>query len=186
MIILSVLLMPAMIIRSWQGYIQMLLIDLPLFMASTMSVSTFYLVSQKELFPKTWYRTFLYVPCLMALGVGLTITNTKAVMEALFGVQTAFARTPKYSVQKKGERSQAKVYRKRLGIIPWIELTIGCYFAFTVYYAVSTENFFTVPFLLLFVFGYWYTGLLSLLQGRFERGGNAGQEMHEKPYPMGI
>lgn len=186
MIVLSVLLMPAMIIRSWQGYIQMMLIDFPLFMASTMSVSTFYLVSQKELFPRTWYKTFLYVPCLMALGVGLTITNTKAVMEALFGIQSAFARTPKYRVKEKGEKSQAKVYRKRLGIVPWIELAIGCFFAWTVWYAFSTENFFTVPFLLLFVFGYWYTGLLSLLQGRFERAANAGQEMHEKPYPMGI
>jgi cellulose synthase/poly-beta-1,6-N-acetylglucosamine synthase-like glycosyltransferase len=186
MIILSVLLMPAMIIRSWQGLPQMLLIDLPLFMASTMSVSTFYMVSQKELFPKTWYKTFLYVPVLLALGVGLTITNTKAVMEALFGIKSAFARTPKYSVKKKGEKSQAKVYRKRLGIVPWIELAIGCYFALTVWYAVSTENFFTVPFLLLFVFGYWYTGLLSLLQGRFERNANPGQELHEKPYPMGI
>ncbi len=133
MIVLSVLLMPAMIIRSWQGYMQMLLIDFPLFMASTMSVSTFYLVSQKELYPKTWYRTFLYVPVLMALGgVGLTITNTKAVMEALFGVKTAFARTPKYRVKKKGEESQAKEYRKRLGIVPWIELAIGCYFAWTI------------------------------------------------------
>ena len=64
----------------------MLLIDFPLFMASTMSVSTFYLVSQKELFPRNWYKTFLYLPFLMALGVGLTITNTKAVMEALFGI----------------------------------------------------------------------------------------------------
>ena len=187
MIVLSVLLMPAMIIRSWQGYVQMLLIDLPLFIASTCSVSTFYLVSQKELHPKTWWKTFLYVPFLMALGVGLTITNTKAVLEALFGIKTAFARTPKYSVQKKGEKSQAKVYRKRLGIVPWIELAIGCYFAWTVWYAVSTENFFTVPFLLLFVLGYWYTGLLSLLQGRFERGGAAsGQDIHEKPYPVGI
>ena len=188
MIILSVLLMPAMIIRSWQGYIQMLLIDLPLFMASTMSISTFYLVSQKELLPKTWYRTFLYIPCLMALGVGLTITNAKAVMEALFGVKSAFARTPKYSVQKKGEKSQAKKYRKRLGIIPWIELLIGCYFAWTVWYAVTSDNFFTVPFLLLFVLGYWYTGLLSLLQGRFERDGRQGEgeELHEKPYPVGI
>jgi len=186
MIVLSVLLMPAMVIRSWQGLLQMLLIDLPLFMASTMSVSSFYLVSQKELFPKSWGRTFLYLPFLMALGVGLTITNTKAVMEALFGMQSAFARTPKYAVNKKGEKSQAKKYRKRLGIIPWIELAIGCYFALTVWYAVTTENFFTVPFLLLFVLGYWYTGLLSLLQGRFERSGTAGQELHEKPYPMGI
>jgi cellulose synthase/poly-beta-1,6-N-acetylglucosamine synthase-like glycosyltransferase len=186
MIILSVLLMPAMIIRSWQGWLQMLLIDLPLFMASTMSISSFYLVSQKELFPKSWGRTFLYLPFLMALGVGLTITNTKAVMEALFGVQSAFARTPKYRVQQKGEKSQAKKYRKRLGIVPWIELAIGSYFALTVWYAFSTENYFTMPFLILFVFGYWYTGLLSLLQGRFERFGTAGQEFHEKPYPMGI
>jgi cellulose synthase/poly-beta-1,6-N-acetylglucosamine synthase-like glycosyltransferase len=187
MIVLSVLLMPAMIIRSWQGYIQMLLIDFPLFIASTMSVSTFYMVSQKELYPKSWYKSIIYIPFVMALGgVGLTITNTKAVMEALFGVKSAFARTPKYSVKKKGERSQAKVYRKRLGVVPWIELGIGCYFAWTVYYAVTTENFFTVPFLLLFVFGYWYTGLLSLLQGRFERSGDPGQEMHEKPYPVGV
>ena len=186
MIVLSTLLMPAMIIRSWQGYLQMLLIDLPLFMASTMSVSSFYLVSQKELYPKTWAKTILYVPFLMALGVGLTITNTKAVIEALFGVQSAFARTPKYRVEKKGERSQAKKYRKRLGIVPWIELALGCYFAATVWYAVSTENYFTVPFLLLFVLGYWYTALLSLLQGRFDRFGAVGQEMHEKPYPVGI
>ena len=186
MIILSTLLMPAMIIRSWQGPLQMLLIDLPLFMASTMSVSTFYLVSQKELHPKTWYKTFLYVPFLMSLGVGLTITNTKAVLEALFGIKSAFARTPKYAVQKKGERSQAKKYRKRLGIIPWIELAIGCYFAATVWYAITTENYFTVPFLLLFVLGYWYTGVLSLVQGLFERKGSAAGEMHEKPYPVGI
>ena len=165
MIVLSVLLMPAMIIRSYQGMTQMLLIDFPLFMASTMSVSSFYLVSQKELFPGRWYRTFLYLPCLMGLGVGLTITNTKAVLEALFGIKSAFARTPKYSVQKKGQKSEAAKYRKRLGIVPWIELAIGCYFAFTVWYAVSSENYFTVPFLVLFVFGYWYTGLLSLLQG---------------------
>ena len=186
MIVLSTLLMPAMIIRSWQGPLQMFLIDLPLFMASTMSVSSFYLVSQKELFPKTWYKTFLYLPFLMALGVGLTITNTKAVLEALVGHKSAFARTPKYRVLAKGEKSQAKVYRKRLGIIPWIELAIGCYFAGTIWYALTTENYFTVPFLLLFVLGYWYTGLLSLLQGRFERSGTSGEEIHEKPYPVGI
>ena len=185
MIVLSTLLMPAMIIRSWQGIWQMLLIDFPLFMASTFSISSFYLVSQKELFPRRWYRTFLYLPVLMALGVGLTITNTKAVLEALFGVQSAFARTPKYRVQKKGEKTQAAKYRKRLGVVPWIELAIGCYFAATVWYAIASENYFTVPFLLLFVLGYWYTGLLSLLQGRFERLGTSSA-IHEKPYPVGV
>jgi cellulose synthase/poly-beta-1,6-N-acetylglucosamine synthase-like glycosyltransferase len=185
MIILSTLLLPAMIIRSYQGWVQMMLIDFPLFMASTMSLSSFYLVSQKELYPRRWYRTFIYLPCLMGLGVGLTITNTKAVMEALFGIKSAFARTPKYSVKKKGEKSQASKYRKRLGFVPIIELAIGSWFAFCVWYAVTSENYFTVPFLLLFVFGYWYTGLLSLLQGRFDRFKPTG-EAHEKPYPVGV
>jgi cellulose synthase/poly-beta-1,6-N-acetylglucosamine synthase-like glycosyltransferase len=190
MIILSVLMMPAMIIRFYQGYYQMLMIDLPLFMASTFSISSFYLMSQKELFPGRWYRTFLYLPFLMALGIGLTITNTKAVMEALMGKQTAFARTPKYRVQTKGEKSvAAKKYRKRLGIIPWIELLIGCYFALTIWYAVDNENYVTIPFLVLFVFGYWYTGLMSLLQGRFESligRKQSNEEEHTKPFPVGV
>ncbi|MBI2678635.1 MAG: glycosyltransferase [Candidatus Koribacter versatilis] len=189
MIVLSVLLLPAMVTRFYQGWFQMLYIDLPLFMASTFSISSFYLVSQKELSPRTWPRTFLYLPFLMALGIGLTLTNTRAVMEALFGVQSSFKRTPKYSVQKKGERAKAQKYRRRLGWVPWLEMAVGCYFAFTVYYAVANQNYITVPFLTLFVFGYWATGLMSLLQGRFEgrsAAEDATAEMHEKPFPVGV
>src|SRR6266496_2992305 len=185
MIMLSVLLMPAMIIRFYQGWFQMLYIDLPLFMASTFSISSFYLVSQKELFPKTWPRAFLFLPLLMALGIGLTITNTRAVLEALVGKQTAFARTPKYRVESKKDRVGATKYRKRLGWVPWIELLIGTYFALTVYYAFDNENYFTIPFLILFVIGYWCTGLMSLLQGRLA-GLSVGSETHSKPFPVGV
>jgi cellulose synthase/poly-beta-1,6-N-acetylglucosamine synthase-like glycosyltransferase len=187
MVVLSTLLLPAMIIRFYQGWFLMLVIDLPLFMASTFSISSFYLVSQKELFPRSWPKTFLYLPFLMALGIGLTVTNTKAVMEALFGIQSSFKRTPKYRVQAKGEKSMAaRKYRKRLGFVPWIELLIGTYFAATVYYAMSNENYITVPFLIIFVIGYWYTGLMSLLQGRFERFTELAAEPHTKPFPVGV
>jgi cellulose synthase/poly-beta-1,6-N-acetylglucosamine synthase-like glycosyltransferase len=185
MILLSVLLLPAMIIRFYQGWFQMLYIDLPLFMASTFSISSFYLVSQKELFPRTWLKSLLYLPLLMALGIGLTITNTRAVLEALVGKQTAFARTPKYRVESKKDKVGAKKYRKRLGVVPWIELAIGCYFALTVYYAIDNENYFTVPFLILFVVGYWCTGLMSLLQGRLG-GLSVSSESHTKPFPVGV
>jgi hypothetical protein len=46
---------------------------------------------------------------------------------------------------------------------------VGAYFAMTVIYAVENENYLTIPFLVLFVVGYWYTGLMSLLQGRFRK-----------------
>jgi hypothetical protein len=185
MIVLSVLLLPAMIIRSFGGWFQMLLIDLPLFLASTFSISSFYLVSQKELFPRKWPRAFLYLPFLMSLGIGLTITNTRAVMEALFGIQSSFKRTPKYRVQSKADKALGQKYRRRLGIVPWLELLIGGYFMLTCVYAYNSENYWTIPFLLLFVIGYWYTGLMSLLQGRFERF-SVRRESHTKPFPVGI
>jgi len=185
MIVLSVLLLPAMIIRFYQGWFQMLYIDLPLFLASTFSISSFYLVSQRELFPKTWPRALLYLPFLMALGIGLTITNTGAVLEALIGKQSAFTRTPKYRVENKKDKVGATKYRRRLGWVPWVELLIGSYFALTVYYALQNENYITVPFLLLFVVGYWYTGLMSLLQGRFS-GLALSADTHTKPFPVGV
>ena len=186
MVVLSVLLLPAMVIRFYQGWFQMLYIDVPLFLASTFSISSFYLVSQRELFPKTWPRALLYLPFLMALGIGLTVTNTIAVIEALIGRQTAFARTPKYRVESKKDKVRAAKYRKRLGWVPWIEILIGSYFALTVVYAVQNENYLTVPFLLLFVVGYWYTGLMSLLQGRFAGLTLGASENHSKPFPVGV
>ena len=189
MVVMSALLIPAMICRFYQGWFQMLLIDVPLFTASTFSIAVFYLMSQRELFPKTWKRTFYYLPFLMALGIGLTVTNTKAVMEALFGIKSAFVRTPKYRVAQKGEKSQAAKYRKRLKLAPWIELLLGCYFAAAIYYTFTNKNYFTAPFLILFVVGYWYTGLMSLLQGRFERwrtGSANTDESSPKPFPVGV
>jgi cellulose synthase/poly-beta-1,6-N-acetylglucosamine synthase-like glycosyltransferase len=191
MIVMSALLLPAMICRSYQGWFQMLIFDVPLFTASTASIAVFYLMAERELFPKTWWKTIFYLPFLMAIGIGLTVTNTKAVMEALFGIKSAFVRTPKYRVAKKGEKSQAAKYRKRLVLAPWIELLIGSFFALAIVFIIIRHNYLTVPFLILFVIGYWYTGLMSLLQGRFERwrigtGANTDDESSPKPFPVGV
>jgi cellulose synthase/poly-beta-1,6-N-acetylglucosamine synthase-like glycosyltransferase len=191
MIIMTALLIPAMIVRFYQGWFQMLLIDFPLFAASSASIAVFYLASQREIYPKTWMKTFFYLPLLMAIGIGLTVTNSKAVMEALLGIKSAFVRTPKYRVAQKGEKSQAAKYRKRLKLAPWIELIIGCYFLLAIIYTFTNHNYFTAPFLILFVVGYWYTGLMSLLQGRFDRwrGGGPATDTDEsspKPFPVGV
>ncbi|MGA9069093.1 MAG: glycosyltransferase, partial [Terracidiphilus sp.] len=193
MIVMSALLIPAMICRSYQGWFQMLIFDVPLFTASTASIAVFYLAAERELFPKTYWKTIFYLPFLMALGIGLTVTNTKAVMEALFGIKSAFVRTPKYRVAMKGEKSQASKYRKRLKLTPWIELLIGGLFSWAIVFIILRHNYMTVPFLILFVLGYWYTGLMSLLQGRFERwrSGSATpdaniDESSPKPFPVGV
>ena len=99
MVFLSIILLPAMIVRFYQGWFQVLVIDLPLFLASTCSISSFYLAAERTFYPKTWKRTFLYLPFVMAVGIGLSVRNALAVMEAIFGVKSEFVRTPKYRVE---------------------------------------------------------------------------------------
>ncbi len=171
MIALSTLLLPAMIVRFYQGWFQMLLIDLPLFLASSCSISGFYLAAERALFPKTWKRTVIYLPLVMAVGIGLSVRNAKGVLEALLGMPSEFVRTPKYKIEgQSGARSWGKKqYRNRAGWLPYIEVALGLYFAATIAYAIQNENYATIPFLLLFVWGYLYTGLMSLGQAYFER-----------------
>ncbi len=169
MIVLSTMLLPAMIVRFYQGWIQMLVIDLPLFLASTCSISSFYLVAQRELRPKTWRRTFLYMPFVMATGIGISVRNAQAVIEALLGKKSAFARTPKFNIEGKQGAFATKSYRNKAGWMPYAEILLGLYFSSTVIYAILNENYATVPFLLLFVWGYLYTGAMSLGQTYFAR-----------------
>jgi len=172
MVFLSMILLPAMIVRFYQGWLQVLIIDLPLFLASTCSISSFYLTAERALYPKTWKRTFLYLPFVMAVGIGLSVRNALAVLEAIWGVKSEFVRTPKYRVGAgAAEHGQwaKKSYHKKAGWMPFAEVLLGLYFAAAVVYAFQNENYATIPFLLLFVWGYLYTGLMSLAQTYFER-----------------
>ena len=82
MIVVSALMLPVMIVRFYMGWFEMLTIDLPLIIASFWSISAFYIIAQRELFPKNWKRSLLFLPALMGAGVALTLINTKAVIEA--------------------------------------------------------------------------------------------------------
>ena len=169
MSLMAALLLPGMIVRFYQGWFQMLYIDLPLLLASTASISTFYLAAQREMFPKDWKKSIKYLPFLMASGIGLTLTNSRAVLEALFGVRSEFVRTAKYRIESASDRIVTNKYRHRTArSIAVIELLAGCYFAYATYYAAANEYYLTVPFLCLFVMGYWGMGLYSLFQGKME------------------
>ncbi|MBI2186326.1 MAG: glycosyltransferase [Acidobacteria bacterium] len=163
MCVLSVLMAPAMVIRYNMGWYEMLLIDVPLFFAATASVANFYMVCQRELH-KDWTTRLKYLPFLMSIGIGLTVNNTRAVLEALFRKETEFARTPKYRIEGQADEWIGKKYRQSVVVQPMIELALGLYFTATVFYALANGIYGTVPFLVLFQIGFLYTGLLSIVQ----------------------
>jgi cellulose synthase/poly-beta-1,6-N-acetylglucosamine synthase-like glycosyltransferase len=171
MILVSALMLPVMIVRFYIGWAQMVFIDMPLIFASFWSITAFYMLAHRELYPKSWKRGIFFIPVLMAAGVALTVSNTRAVLEALFGVQTAFARTPKFAIEgvQRVKLQTAAKYRSRAGWLPYAELAFGTYFLVMMAYAVETLNFLALPFLAIFVSGYYWAGFASLwqdLQGR--------------------
>jgi len=163
MCLLSVLMFPAMVIRYNMGWYEMLLIDVPLFFAATFSVCNFYMVCQREIH-RDWLARIKYLPFLMSIGIGLSINNTRAVIEAVFGRQSEFNRTPKYRIEADGDEWIGKKYRQSVAVQPLVELALGLYFTFTVFYALTNQIYGTVPFLVLFQIGFLYTGLVSLVQ----------------------
>jgi cellulose synthase/poly-beta-1,6-N-acetylglucosamine synthase-like glycosyltransferase len=163
MTVLSLLMFPAMVIRYNMGWSEMLLIDLPLFCAATLSVSNFYMVCQREIH-RDWVSRLKYLPFLMSIGIGLSINNTKAVFEALLNKQSEFTRTPKYRIECDRDDWVGKKYRQSVSVQPLIELALGLYFTATVFYALANQIYGTLPFLILFQIGFLYTGLLSIVQ----------------------
>ncbi|MBZ5498095.1 MAG: glycosyltransferase family 2 protein [Acidobacteriia bacterium] len=163
MLLLALLLFPALIVRFNQGYFDLLTVDLPLFALSFASVNCFYISSQKALH-KDWWKRILYLPGVMALGIGMTVAVAKAVLEGAVGVKSPFVRTPKFSVEGNTRDWKKKKYRGRMGILPLVEVGFGLYFSFVNYYAWSLGIYGIIPFLFLFQFGYLYTGLGSMTQ----------------------
>src|SRR4051795_9294312 len=164
MLVVSMLMLPVMIVRFYMGVFQMVAIDFPLIVASFWSISAFYLYAQKVLFPKSWWKSIAFLPMLMAAGVALTVSNAKGVIEALLGIQTSFARTAKYAIGVQQRIEKPAGYRRKSGWLPYIELGIGSYFVYMVIFAIDTLNFLAVPFLLLFVCGYYWAGFSTLYE----------------------
>jgi hypothetical protein len=171
---MSILMFPSMVVRYNMGWSEMLLIDVPLFFAATMSVGNFYVVAQREIYPD-WRQRLKYLPFLMSIGIGLCVNNTRAVLEAIFGKQSEFTRTPKYGIEQESDEWAGKKYHQSVGVQPFIELALGLYFTATVFYALTNQIYATVPFLMLFQIGFLYTGLLSIFQ-QF-----AGDDMMQAP-----
>src|SRR5947207_1464777 len=146
------------------GWARMLLLDVPIFLTASVSVAVFYICAQRELHPRTWMKEILLLPCLLALGVGLSINNARAVLEAVFNHKSDFARTPKYGIERKAQPWRSCRYMPLKSVLPAAEMFFAVYFTYFVWYAIEHRQFLSVPFLLMFQFGFLYVSFCSVIQ----------------------
>ena len=146
------------------GWLRMFLLDVPIFLSASVSVAVFYICAQRELHPRTWMKEILLLPALIALGVGLSINNARAVLEAVFNHPSEFTRTPKYGIENKRQTWRSCRYMPLKSVLPIVEVGFAIYFSYIVWYAVAHEQYFTLPFLVMFQCGFLYVALSSLAQ----------------------
>src|SRR3989440_997848 len=145
-------------------WIRTLLLDVPIFLTASVSVAVFYICAQRELHPRTWMKEILLLPALLALGVGLSINNARAVLEAVFNHKSDFARTPKYGIERKAQPWRSCKYMPLKSLLPFAEMFFAVYFSYFVLYAIEHRQFLSVPFLPMFQFGFLYFPFFSVIQ----------------------
>ncbi len=156
MLIVALLALPAL--HYLGGSLQngwLVVFSIPL-LASTFGPAVLYTTSQRYLYPKDWRGRILLLPALMLVGFGICLSNTRAVLEAIFGIKSGFIRTPKRGT------GVSKSYRLTPDRIPLLEIAAGIYCAVTLIAYARSGNYAIVPFLSLYVVGFSLVGWSSL------------------------
>jgi len=89
----------------------------------------------------------------------------------LLGIKSSFVRTPKYRVESSRDNwlQHARLYGRKHGLLPLIELSFALYFVVAVAYAIRSHIYATVPFLMIFLVGYGYMAMMSVFQAPARR-----------------
>jgi cellulose synthase/poly-beta-1,6-N-acetylglucosamine synthase-like glycosyltransferase len=167
-----VLMYPAnfMFENSWQ---KALFLDLPVFFFASLSVIIFYLAAQGAQRPWGWLKSLPYLPLLLALGIGMSINNGIAVLEALFDHQSDFVRTPKQgSTHGIGIRPKNR-YKAARSVSFWIEVALALYFTYLLGLSIWKCQWASIPFLAMFQFGFVYV-VIGSMEKWFDFGAMSG------------
>jgi len=166
--LLALMLFPVTYFRPKMNMKTSVLLDLAVFGLATLSVCVFYLASQREIYGwRGVVRTIFYTPFLLAMGIGMCVSNARAVIEGFFTRGGEFVRTPKYALQADKDSFVSKKYKVTLKkFLPLVELAIGLGFLWVIYYSLRHGMYGAVPFQMLFFTGFTYVAFLSLFQGK--------------------
>lgn len=168
MILNMLVTLPLLLIDGWSVYS---MADSGIFalfaVAAFMSVGTFgpmifYVVSQRELYPD-WKQRMIWLPVLMMIGTGIAVSNTRAWIEAVIGVQSSFKRTPKLRIESKTDNlADRDRYRLPFDPLSAVEIGMGFYCLTCVYYSLAFGLWMLTPFMTIYGLGFLYVGFGSI------------------------
>jgi cellulose synthase/poly-beta-1,6-N-acetylglucosamine synthase-like glycosyltransferase len=116
-----------------------------------------YALSQRESY-RGYVKKLPYIAGVIAYSMGLSLSNAKALCDALFKKRNNFTRTPKSGGSSQNYRQDTKF------IIPLMEILFGLYMFISLIYVTVNFQLILVPFLMFYSFGFLSLGLSSFKQ----------------------
>ncbi len=155
-LITAVLSIPMLYIKSIQPQLAVMFQIGSVFLLGFFSIGIFYWVANKHLlkgnYRKYFFRTF---PIFITVSMGLSLHNALAVAEGLLGFKSAFIRTPKFNLSKKGESWKGNQYVKlKFSPLTLLEAFLAIYFAFGIFLGFYLKDYGLIIFHLMLMLGF--------------------------------
>jgi cellulose synthase/poly-beta-1,6-N-acetylglucosamine synthase-like glycosyltransferase len=180
MISLAVLVFPAVIVRHNLGLDHLIWLDLLLLGTATVPIVAFYAVSQLAVRPRRTEQ-LVHLLSLMALGIGLSVNNARAVLSGMTTDGGVFERTPKFSIHGASGTLRGKRYRSGKDVTFALEGLLAAYHLAGLYFACHLGLWSSLPFLSLFACGFSYVFALSAWRQLTARRQRAAQATETTP-----
>ncbi len=128
-----------------------------------------YIMIIQSMYHKSWKSKAKILPTLLVYNAGMSVNNTVAVFDAVFGKKNEFLRTPKYGVLKKKDDWKDNAYNLPFSQVTLLELFFGAYGILGIFIAIFSNNPVFAPIIGLQAIGFFYIAYLSLSHTRFKR-----------------
>ena len=128
-----------------------------------------YLLVMQKMYHKSWKSKAKVLPSLLVYSFGMSVNNTVAVFDAVFGKKNEFLRTPKYGIIKNSDDWKDKAYNLPFTKTTLLEVFFGVYGVLGIFISIFSNNAFFAPIIGIQTIGFFFIAYLSLSHSRFKR-----------------
>ena len=128
-----------------------------------------YLLVIHKMYDKSWRSKAKVLPSLLIYTAGMSVNNSIAVFDAVFGKNNEFLRTPKYGIIKNTDDWKDKAYNLPFTKTTLLEIFFGVYGILGIFISIFSNNPIFAPIIGIQTVGFFYISYLSLSHSRFKR-----------------
>ena len=128
-----------------------------------------YLLVIHKMYKNDWKAKAKALPYLLVYSIGMSVNNTVAVFDGVFGKKNEFLRTPKYGIVKNDDDWRDKAYNLPFSKTTLLEMFFAVYGILGIFIAIFSNNPIFVPIIALQAIGFFYIAWLSFSHTRYKR-----------------